>query len=350
MRRVFNGSVSRRVCVAVGGASLSAYHAGGAPPAGPPGGMMGQMPPGMAQQMQQQQGGMPPQGQMMEEEQGQPDFEAPKKPEGTPKFIKVETDEKGITTLKMSRAPVNSLSFEVLSEMNQWLMWLGSDESIKAVILTSDLPMVFSAGVDINELHQPTTERFEQFWGSFQENWMILQSFPKPVIAAISGNSPAGGCVMALGCDFRIMARSPKAHPEKAYRIGLNETKLGIVAPPWVMASFAYVVGQRKAERMLQLGETPTAEEALTIGLVDAVVDEDQVMAAAQKEAERFVAIPAQARWMSRDMMRREVTQFLGGEEERKYDTEFFNQMLTNPDVQTSIGNYLARLGGGKKK
>jgi 3,2-trans-enoyl-CoA isomerase len=145
------------------------------------------------------------------------------------------------------------------------------------------------------------------------------------------------------------MARSPKQHPEKHFRIGLNETKLGIVAPPWVMSGFAYTVGTRKAERMLQLGETPTADEALKLGLVDAVVEEDAVLSEAQKEAEKFIAIPNQARWMSRDLMRQEVLQFLRSEEERQYDVQFFQQLIKNPDVQKSIGTYLARLSGAKK-
>ena len=62
------------------------------------------------------------------------------------------------------------------------------------------------------------------------------------------------------------------------------------------------------------------------------------------------MAIPNNARWMSRDMMRQEVTQFLASNEEREYDTKFFVQMMNNPDVQKSIGGYLERLSGNKKK
>lgn len=290
--------------------------------------------------------GQPPQGAPAATEE--PEDFVPVKPTDS-KFIQVETDAKGIATLKLNRAPVNSLSLEFFTEFNQWLLWLGSDEATRAVIITSALPMVYSAGLDISELYQPKPERMTRFWSAFQENWLILNSFPKPLIAAINGNSPAGGCIISLACDYRVMARCPKNQPDKLFRIGLNETKLGVVAPPWVMAGYSYVLGSRKAERMLQLGETPTAAEALAIGLVDLVVEEDEVLAAATKEAERFMTVPNQARWMSRDMMRQEVTQFLRSEEEREYDTQFFVQMMNNEDVQKSLGSYLARLSKSKK-
>ena len=59
--------------------------------------------------------------------------------------------------------------------------------------------------------------------------WLSLYTAPLPVIAAINGAAPAGGCLMAMSCDYRIMAQHPK------FNIGLNETLLGIVAPTWFM-------------------------------------------------------------------------------------------------------------------
>ncbi len=264
-------------------------------------------------------------------------------------MFKLSVDEKGIATIFLSRKPVNSLNLEFFSELLDWLLWIGTDESYKAVILSSDIPMVFSAGLDIKEFKDPQIERLGNFWTAFQEIFMVLNSFPKPLVAAINGNAPAGGCILALCCDYRVMAKAPKDHPDKLFRIGLNETKLGIIAPPWVMNMYSYTIGQRRAERMLQLGITPTAEEALAINLVDEVVEDGQVLAAAEKEVARLLAIPAQARWMSRDMMRRELTAMLTEEEERAQDTNFVIRMMTNPDVQKSITTYLDRLSGGKK-
>nr|CCC92548.1 unnamed protein product [Trypanosoma congolense IL3000]CCC92562.1 unnamed protein product [Trypanosoma congolense IL3000] len=309
------------------------------------------------QQMHQQQFH---QEQQMQHRQQQPpamgneageDFEPPRKPSEPPKMLRMETNERGVTTIALSRAPVNSLNMELFEEFNSWMLWLGSDEGCRAVILTSSIPTVFSAGLDMSEMHNPEPERLRRFWKSFQETWLILNSFPKPIIAAISGNSPAGGCVLALGCDSRIMVRHPADKPDRPYRIGLNETKLGITAPPWVIPAYAYVLGSRRAERMLQLGETPTADEALRMGLVDIVVDgEPQLREAAMREVERFLSVPQQSRWMARDMLRREFLQFIGSEEDREYDTQFFVELMMNPEVQKALDDFTARLKGKAAK
>ena len=301
-----------------------------------------QQPPQHMQHMQQQHMQQPGGGGDVAEEDTQPP-PPPTKPEGA-QFLKITSAENGVVTVAMNRAPVNSFSLEFFAELNEWLMWLSYDEACTAIIMTSAINMVYSAGIDIMELHNAKDERFAKFWTQFQEMWLILNSYPKPIIAAVNGNSPAGGCIMAMCCDYRIMARAPAGKPDKPYRIGLNETKLGIIAPPWVMNQLTYVIGSRKAEKMLQLGETPTADEALTLGLVDKVVEEEVVMEEAMKMANEMLKVSNEARWMSKDMMRRDLMQFFAGDDERRYDTEFFTQLLKNPEVQGNISKYLSRL------
>lgn len=323
----------------------------GAPPAMEP--QRRQAPPAPPQSMMGRRGQPPPEEFEAEEDiaednletdqEPQAEPEPAKKPEKDPQFFTMETNDKGIMTIKLNRGPVNSLNLELLTELNDWLKWIGSNDETKAIVLTSALPMVFSAGLDINELYKPT-QRFAQFWTQFQDIWLILNNFPKPIIAAINGNAPAGGCILAICCDYRIMSRSSAAHPEKLYRIGLNETKLGFVAPPWVIGQITYVIGTRKAEKMLQLGETPTADEALAIGLIDQIVDEDKLLSAALQEAEKFASINEQARWMSKDLMRRELFRFMSSPEEREYDTQFFEQILNHPEVMGGIEAYMKKL------
>ncbi|AYU81447.1 3,2-trans-enoyl-CoA isomerase, mitochondrial precursor, putative [Leishmania donovani] len=283
----------------------------------------------------------------------QPEFEPPKKPTEVPKFVRINTNEKGITNVQLARAPVNSMSLELFQELNQWMLWLGSNEETKAVIISSAIPTVFSAGLEFSEVHNPKPDRIAVFWQSFQEMWRILNTFPKPIIAAITGNSPAGGCIIAMGCDYRVMARGPKdnTNNNRLYRIGLNETKLGLVAPPWTVSAYAYLLGSRQAERMLQLGETPVADDARNLGLIDEVAaDEESTIEAAYQQAERFLSVPQQSRWMARDMMRREYLQMLASDEERNYDTEFFTQFVQSPEVQKNLESYLERLKSRSRK
>ncbi|ORC86789.1 3,2-trans-enoyl-CoA isomerase [Trypanosoma theileri] len=277
----------------------------------------------------------------------EPAFEPPKKPEEPPKMLKIDTNDKGIVTIHLCRAPVNSLNLELLDEFNKWMYWLGSDESCRSVIITSAIPTVFSAGLDILELRNPQPERLARFWHAFQETWLILNTFPKPIVSAINGNSPAGGCIFALGSDARVMAAHPAGKPERPYRIGLNEVKLGIPAPAWAIRAYAAVLGPRRAERMVQLGETPTAAEAASIGLVDLVVaEEGDVLAAATREAERFLAVAQPSRWMMRDIMRRELLEDIYSDEAREHETQFVVGLMMDAEVQRSLEAYVARLKG----
>ncbi|EPY19287.1 3,2-trans-enoyl-CoA isomerase, mitochondrial [Strigomonas culicis] len=281
------------------------------------------------------------------------EFQPPQKPSQEPQFLKLSTNEKGVTTVKLARAPVNSFNLEFFQELNQWLLWMGSNEETKAIVFTSAIPTVFSAGLDLSEVHNPQQQRLTLFWQSFQELWLILNSFPKPLVAAITGNSPAAGCILAMGCDYRVMARGPKGNSDarRQYRIGLNETKLGITAPAWTMPAYAYLLGSRQAERLLQLGETPVADEAQKLGLVDLVVeDEEKALEAAYQMVDRFLLIPQNSRWMSRDMMRREYLQMLASDEDRNYDTEFTTQMLASPEVQQNLNTYMERLKSRTRK
>lgn len=73
-----------------------------------------------------------------------------------------------------------------------------------------------------------TDDELREYWTHVQDMWLSLYMAPIPMIAAINGAAPAGGCQIAMSCDYRIMAQHPK------FNIGLNETLLGIVAPTWV--------------------------------------------------------------------------------------------------------------------
>ncbi|CBZ29291.1 putative 3,2-trans-enoyl-CoA isomerase, mitochondrial precursor [Leishmania mexicana MHOM/GT/2001/U1103] len=294
-----------------------------------------------------------PQGRQQNLNVAQPEFEPPKKPTEVPKFVKINTNEKGITNVQLARAPVNSLSLELLQELNQWMLWLGSNEETKAVIISSAIPTVFSAGLEFSEVHNPKPDRIGVFWQGFQEMWRILNTFPKPIIAAITGNSPAAGCIIAMGCDYRVMARGPKdnTNNRRLYHIGLNEAKLGLVAPPWTVSSYAYLMGPRQAEQMLQLGDTPVADDAQKLGLIDEVAaDEESTMKMAYQQAERFLSVPPEARRVARDMVRCEHLRLLATEDDRNYDTEFFTQYMQRPDVQKNLENYLERLKSRSRK
>lgn len=138
---------------------------------------------------------------------------------GQPLVYVEERKDKGYAVLRMNKPPVNSLSLEFLTELNIQLEKLEQNKDINGVILTSNLPTTYSAGLDIMEMYQCKRERCSRFWHTFQEFFIRLYGSNKCYIAAVNGHAPAGGCMIALCCDYRIMANG-------SFIIGLNESLL----------------------------------------------------------------------------------------------------------------------------
>jgi hypothetical protein len=96
--------------------------------------------------------------------------------------------------LRMARPPVNSMSLELLSSLRDSIAAAEADKECRAIVLASAQPGVFSAGLDITEMHQPDPERLRNFWSTLQEVWLRLSTSRLATVAAIEGHSPAGGC------------------------------------------------------------------------------------------------------------------------------------------------------------
>ena len=134
-------------------------------------------------------------------------------------------------------------------------------------------------------MYKCNPDRFKQFWSALQGFWIKLYGSNKVFIAAINGHAPAGGCLMALSCDYRIMAKGP-------YKIGLNATVVGIKAPFWLKDTMVNTIGYRESEKALQLGTLYSPEEALKVNLVDEIVDQKDLMQQSQMQMEKWLKIP----------------------------------------------------------
>jgi 3,2-trans-enoyl-CoA isomerase len=254
----------------------------------------------------------------------------------------VSVDEtNGIAVLSMNKKPVNSLNLEMLTELTITLEKLESDDKCNGLVITSALPKIFSAGLDINELYQPKPGKLAEFWRALQDFWIKLYVSPLATAAAINGHSPAGGCLMAMSCDYRVMASGN-------YAIGLNETLLGIVAPFWFIDTMRNVIGQRHTERALQLGLMIPSNEALKIGLVDSLVDESEVVNAAKKELANWLKVPGFARQLTKSQMRKPTVERLLAR--RDQEIENIQEFLTKDSIQKGLGRYIESLKKPKQQ
>lgn len=251
--------------------------------------------------------------------------------------IAVEVNEStGVAVMKMKKPPVNSLNLDFLTQFSICMEKLELDRGCRGLVITSAIPKIFSAGLDILEMYGKTDEHYAEFWRAVQEMWLKLYGSNMATIAVINGNSPAGGCLMALSCDYRIMTENPK------YSIGLNETLLGIVAPFWFRDTMINSIGNRATELSLQLGLMYSAPEALKIGLVDKLIPEDKIYETALNTMSRWLAVPDHARQLSKSIMRKATVDRLLTH--RESDVQNFVSFISRESIQKSLGKYMEKL------
>jgi len=222
-------------------------------------------------------------------------------------FIKV-SKESDITTVTMSRGKVNAINETFVDELGAVFDELAADAETKAVILTGD-GKFFSFGFDIPELLNYSKNDFARYLKKFCAMYAQMFLFPKPVIGAINGHATAGGCILALTCDFRIMVTG------KA-KIALNELNIGAAIPAGCVGMLKTAVGERNAEKVLLTGAMYTAEDAQRIGLVDSVTSEETLMAEAKKIADEFPQKNPDAFKTLKNMLRRPAAECFGRSEE----------------------------------
>ena len=166
-----------------------------------------------------------------------------------------------VREIRLARPPVNALNLELVKMLAQSLR--EAEAECGAVVL-SGRDGIFSAGLDVVELLQCDREGMTEFWSAYFELLELIACSSIPVAVAITGHSPAGGAVICLMCDYRVMSRGD-------YLIGLNETRVGLIIPPVLQNALARLVGPRVAEQMIVAGAMTGPEKAFKTGFIDAL-------------------------------------------------------------------------------
>lgn len=245
-----------------------------------------------------------------------------------------------IATITLQKLPVNSLNLDVLSELSAALDEVGNRQ-VRGMILTSASPTVFSAGLDIMEMYKPEEKRLRTFWNTLQDVWLKLYGSSFPTVAAINGHAPAGGCLLSLCCEYRVMMNN--------FTIGLNETRLGIVAPFWFISAMRNTISKRDAELALTEGKLFSTQEALKIGLVDEIAnDKEDLINKTEKFFQRFDKVNAAARQFTKATLRNEdIKQLL---DTREADTDQVVFTVGQPRIQKSLEAYINALKAKQNK
>ena len=194
----------------------------------------------------------------------------------------VLTKKENYTIVQMNRGKVNAINHEMVNELSEVFNILENDPEVKGVILTGQ-PHYFSAGLDLIELYQYNKNQIQEFFTAFGALYLQLVQFKKPFISAITGHSPAGGCVLAVTSDNRYMAEGD------TYVIGLNEVAVNIQISQNLTEIYAFWMGDGLAHRYIMEGKLLNGKEALAAGLIDELVPLDTVLERSEKQMKRYL-------------------------------------------------------------
>ncbi len=243
-----------------------------------------------------------------------------------------------ILELRLERPPANALSPELISTLEQAVRRAPA-QGARALVL-SGRPGMFSAGLDVPLFVQLDRERLKSAWRGFFALMEALASSPVPAACAITGHAPAGGCVLALCCHWRVMASG-------SFKIGLNEVAVGVRVPDLVWASARHVLGARAAERVCTGAELFEPEAALGLGLVDELAPPEEVVPRALRWAEAQLALPPITLRNTRELCRTELLESFEALDEP--ELERFLDEWSSDEAQAALREVVARLQARKK-
>ena len=182
-----------------------------------------------------------------------------------------------VATINRPKA-LNALNSEVLADLNELVDTVNADEEIRALVLTGSGEKSFVAGADIGEMSTLTKAEGEAFGKKGNDVFRKLETMPIPTIAAINGFALGGGCELSMSCDIRICSDTAV--------FGQPEVGLGITPGFGGTQRLARLVSPGMAKQLIYTARNIKADEALRIGLVNAVYPAEELMAAAEKMAD----------------------------------------------------------------
>jgi cyclohexa-1,5-dienecarbonyl-CoA hydratase len=236
-----------------------------------------------------------------------------------------------VARITFARPPLNVLTISMLKEINDAINRVGSMPDACAIVFAA-LPnsRTFSAGVSIEE-HRPETvfQMLEAFHGIFR----ALNSISKPVIALVAGAALGGGCELVAYADIVIATQ--------AARFGQPEIKLGVF-PPLAAVILPRVIGEKKAREMILTGELLGAEAALSLGLINYMVADNEL----ETKADEILGALRQMSAPALEMSRRAITASSGlsfDEALKRTEDIYLNQLMALKDAQEGIEAFIAK-------
>jgi len=245
------------------------------------------------------------------------------------------SEHEAVLILRLAHGKASALDVELLEALTRELD--GAAEEVGALVLTGT-GSIFSAGVDLFRLTRDGAGYVREFLPLLSRFLRRLFSYPRPVVAAVNGHAIAGGCVIALAADARLMA-------EGDGRIGLPELLVGVPFPTAALEVVRFAVPREKLQSLIYTGRSLSARDALGAGLVDEVVSPDALPARAQEVARQLALIPPPVYRLTKQSLRAEALERIeqAGEQPDRAALEVWSAAETHAHIREYLHRTLGK-------
>lgn len=202
--------------------------------------------------------------------------------------------------VRLDRAHGNAINGDLVDGLLGVLGEAETDPAVGGIVLAS-AGKIFCPGLDLQELYPLDRPSMERFMRRFSAAVLALYAFPKPVVAAMHGHALAGGCVLGLCCDWRVLRRGAL--------VGLNEVKVGVPLPFSVALIVRDAVPKNRVVEVALLGRNHADDEALRAGLADELAEAGAVETAARARLDEFLVKDASALSVTKRYLRSPVVE-----------------------------------------
>ena len=240
-------------------------------------------------------------------------------------------DHDGIALLRIEHGKANALDAELCNAIEKAFEEVGDT---RAVVLTGT-GKIFSAGVDLFRVLEGGKGYLEEFLPAMCRAFERLFLHPAPVVAAANGHAIAGGCVLVAAADQRLMAAGTA-------RMGIPELQVGVPFPPIALEIMRFATPPQHFQTIVYRAETHEPPAALTLGLIDEVVEPDRLIDHALASAERLASVRTETFAITKREVRRPVLVRIRALEQSVL-SELVAQWL-DPRSLDAIRDYLTRL------
>ena len=242
--------------------------------------------------------------------------------------------EGGVATITINRPKaLNALNSAVMGEINAAITQCKKDDAIKAVIITGAGEKSFVAGADISQMATLRPQQAMAFMEFGIETFRMIETLPKPVIAAVNGFALGGGTELAMSCDFRFASETA--------RFGQPEILIGLI-PGWGGTQrLARLIGMGRAKELIMGGDQVNAQRAYEIGLVNKVFPLDQLLPEAKKFAAKLANLPGFALKMAKDAIN--FGYDLSLDNAMRLETECCSQCFSTDDQKEGMKAFLEK-------